>query len=69
MSIGKTFTISEEAYANKKAYVAEYTKANYESITLRIRKGEKAKYKELAQAKGMSLTELFIKAVNEAYGI
>lgn len=60
---GKTFTISEQAYANKKAYIAEYNKAKYDRITLNVPAGDKEKYKALAEAKGMSLTELFITAV------
>lgn len=60
---GKTFTISEQAYANKKAYIAEYNKSKYDRITLNVPAGDKEKYKALAEAKGMSLTELFITAV------
>ena len=60
---GKTFTISEQAYANKKAYIAEYNKAKYDRITLNVPAGDKEKYKALAEEKGMSLTELFITAV------
>ena len=60
---GKTFTISEQAYENKKRYIAEYTKAKYDRITIQVPKGKKEYYKALAEAKGMSLTELFITAV------
>lgn len=60
---GKTFTISEQAYSNKKAYIAEYNKSKYDRITLNVPAGKKAEYKALAESKGMSLTELFITAV------
>lgn len=67
MSAGKTYTISEEAYANKKAYVAKYSKEKYEHISLTVPMGEKEHYKELAKEKGMSVTQLFISAVKEVY--
>ena len=49
---------------SKKATM-KYIKENLEEIRFRVRKGEKDKYKQLAEADGKSLAELIRVAVKE----
>lgn len=58
-----TYTISEQAYANKKAYIQSYMKEKYDVISIRVPKGDRERYKELAKARGLSLTQFFIQSV------
>ena len=43
----------------------KYIKENLEEIRFRVRKGERDKYKQLAEAAGCSLAELMKRAVKE----
>lgn len=45
--------------AQKKA-TAKYMKANYEDIKIRVKKGERDKYKTIAESKGLSLNQYVI---------
>ena len=47
--------------------VQKWQAKNYETVLLRIRKGEKDKLKEAAQAAGLSVNRLIINAVNEQF--
>ena len=49
----------------KIAYIKEYNKSNYENITLTVKKGERARYKDIAKRAGLNLTQLFLVAVDE----
>lgn len=40
--------------------------ANYEDIKIRVPKGMRDKYKALAESKGLSLTQLIIKLLEDA---
>lgn len=66
MSIGKTFTISEEAYANKKAYIAEYNK-KMSRITIQVPPDKKAEIKRMADNLGMSVKEYILTAIHYYY--
>ena len=54
-----------EGTKNKIEYIKEYNKANYENITITVKKGEKAKYKEIASRYNMPLTHFFLIAGDE----
>lgn len=54
------------AYNEKsKARTMRYMKENRDKLTLNLPKGAKGKYREYAQSKGMSLTELIIQLLEE----
>lgn len=54
------------AYNEKsKARTMRYMKENRDKLTLNLPKGAKEKYKEYAQSKGMSLTELIVLLLEE----
>ena len=55
-------TISE---AQKRA-VAKFNKANYEAITIRVKKGQKESISAHAEATGESLNAFIIRAIEEA---
>lgn len=50
--------------AQKKA-TAKYMKANLEDIKIRVKKGERDRYKHLAEKLGVSVNQLFLQAVEE----
>ena len=50
--------------AQKRA-ILKYQKQQ-DSITIRVPKGDKARYKEMAKAKGMSLRAFILEAMEEA---
>lgn len=49
----------------KKVYDANYLKANYDNIVLRVKKGKHAEYKQAAENFGISLRELLQSGVEE----
>lgn len=54
------------AYNEKsKVRTMRYMKENRDKLTLNLPKGAKEKYKEYAQSKGMSLTELIVLLLEE----
>lgn len=54
------------AYNEKsKARTMRYMKGNRDKLTLNLPKGAKDKYREYAQSKGMSLTELIVQLLEE----
>ena len=48
---------------NSTAYKAEFNKANYDRIELKIPKGKKAEWKAKAKAEGLSLTAWITKQI------
>lgn len=46
-------------------YANNYIKENYEQIVLRIKKGERDRYKRLAAKLGVSVNQLFVQAVEQ----
>ncbi|SFA76043.1 hypothetical protein [Selenomonas ruminantium] len=56
---------SKEGMQKKLEYIADYNKAAYDRVELKIVKGAKAQYKAVADAYGLSLTALFVTAVDE----
>ena len=42
-----------------------YIKENYEQLSIRLKKGERDRYKRLAEQLGVSVNQLFIQAVEE----
>jgi len=50
---------------SQKKATAKYMKANLEDIKVRVKKGERERYKKLAEQMGLSLNQLFLKAVEE----
>ena len=50
--------------ASKKATI-KYIKENLEEVRFRVKKGEKDRYKKLAESAGMSLAEFLNTAVEE----
>ena len=44
---------------------AKYNAKAYEEIKLRVKKGEKEYYKQTAEKLGLSVNQLFLKAVEE----
>ena len=45
--------------AQKRA-TAKYMKTNYEDIKIRVKKGERERYKNIAESKGLSLNQYVI---------
>lgn len=45
-------------------YQNEYNKANYDQVLINIPKGEKARWKEMAKAEGLSLSAWILKQIN-----
>lgn len=56
---------TKEGYSNKLGYIREYTKATYDRINLYVPKGAREDYKNKANSRGMSVTALFVAAVDE----
>lgn len=54
--------------ASKKA-VAKYNAKTYDQLKIQVKKGDREKYKEHAQKKGKSLTELIIELLNKDMNI
>lgn len=54
-------------YYNEKSKdrIVRYQKENREMLNLNLPKGKKAEYKEYAAQKGMSLTQLFVKLIED----
>lgn len=48
---------------NKRAQ--RYIKDNYEQLSIRLKKGSRERYKSLAERLGLSVNQLFIKAVEK----
>ena len=51
-----------KGYTDKKSI--EYIKNNYDQVSLRMPKGDRQKYKELAEGQGKSLNALIIELLN-----
>ena len=51
-----------KGYTDKKSI--EYIKNNYDQVSLRMPKGDRQKYKELAEGQGKSLNALIIDLLN-----
>ena len=49
----------------QKRATAKYMKANLDDIKIRVKKGERERYKAEAQRLGLSLNQLFLKAVEQ----
>lgn len=59
------------AFLNKDAafqYVNNYQKENYDRITILVKKGEKKRYKETADARKMSMTEFIVNCIEKEIG-
>lgn len=50
-------------------YDADYKRANYDRLSLLVRKGKKQILKEVADSRGVSVNQLIIDAVESCYGI
>ena len=44
----------------------KYIKNTYDTISFRVPKGDREKYKALAESKGLSLTQLIVKLLEDA---
>ena len=66
MSQDKQYTISEEAYRNKISYIADYNK-KMARLTIQISHEEKAKIKQMADVKGMTIKDFILSAVEYYY--
>lgn len=42
-----------------------YNAKNYDMVRVLVKKGEKERYKKIAEEMGLSLSQLFVKAVEE----
>ena len=42
-----------------------YNAKNYDLLHINVKKGEKERYKKIAEEKGLSLSQLFVNAVEE----
>lgn len=67
MSQDKQYTISEEAYRNKINYISGYNK-KMARLTIQMSHEEKAKIKQMADAKGMTIKDFILSAVEYCYG-
>ena len=52
-----------KGYTDKKSI--EYIKNNYDQVSLRMPKGDREKYKDLAEQQGKSLNQLIIDLLND----
>lgn len=43
----------------------KYLKANYDVVSFRVPKGTRDKYNEYAKSQGLSLTQLFVRLIEE----
>lgn len=64
MSQEKQYSISEEAYRNKLSYIADYNK-KMARLTIQMSHEDKARIKEIADSKGMTIKELVISAIED----
>lgn len=46
-------------------YTQKYIHENYEQLSIRLKKGERARYKAAAEQLGVSVNQLFINAVEQ----
>ena len=53
----------KKGYSDKKAI--EYIKNNYDQFSLRVPKGDREKYKKLAEEQGQSLNQLIVELLDE----
>lgn len=53
---------------NQAEYIKNFNKETYDSISLRVPKGYKEKFKALAASKGLSMAALIVKMVDENAG-
>lgn len=51
------------------AYSREYSKENYSRLTVYIYKKDLQEVRNLAEKEGLSVSELFLSALNIAYGV
>ncbi|MDO4803385.1 MAG: hypothetical protein Q4A32_01025 [Lachnospiraceae bacterium] len=56
----------EKKKFDQKAYIADFNKKNYDRIELKVPKGMKAKWQEIARSEGVSLTECIMRRMQEA---
>ena len=56
---------SKLGYNNKLDYIAEYQKENYDRINLTVAKGLREHYKAEAEKRGLSISKMFLTAVDE----
>ena len=54
--------VYKKGYSDKKA--TEYIKNNYDQFSLRVPKGDRQKYKEIAESQGKSLNGLIIELLD-----
>lgn len=54
---------------NKNQYSSAYTKENYDRVLVLVPKGRKADIKKLAEQKGITTTQLVIRALESCYGL
>lgn len=52
-------------YSNKVDYISSYNKANYDNLQIRVKKGMKDYYKQIAASLGMSLAAFCTAALDE----
>ena len=52
----------KKGYSDKKA--TEYIKNNYDQFSLRVPKGDRGKYKQLAEEQGKSLNQLIVELLD-----
>ena len=50
---------------NQRAYMNQYNKEMYDTVSVRVQKGTKQEWKEYAESRGLSLVELIRRAVSE----
>lgn len=55
-------SVYKKGYSDKKA--TEYIKNNYDQFSLRVPKGDRQKYKEIAESQGKSLNGLIIELLD-----
>ena len=54
---------------NRNAYFSEHQRANYDRVSVLVRKGEREKIIRAAANKGISITEFIVEALNQQYGL
>lgn len=54
---------------HRPGYNAEFEKTNYDRVLILVPKGKKQVLKDLANSKGMSMTQATIEALESYYGI
>lgn len=56
---------TEQGRRAKNEYIAQYTKDMYDKIVITAPKGTKERWKQLAEAREMSISQMAIRAVDE----